>query len=435
MKMSLVAIVLALAVVTAAQTTAAPPAQTPTASQPATAAPVIKDPAEYNAYMGAMQQQDPNAKISGLEAFLVQYPNSVVKTDALELLMGAYQQTANQAKTLETAQRVIQASPNNVRALALLAYTMRVKAQGEAAGPGQVQDLADAKQYGEKGLQALQTFTKPDGVSAADFEKLKTQMAAIFNSAIGIAALTAKDFPTATKALRIAVDSNPTDFSLVYPLALAYLQSTPPDYLNGIWYAARASVVAPTPQYQQGIEKYARSQYNKYHAGEDGWAEVLAQAKASATPPPGFTIKPAPTPAEQAATLVQSKAPKDMSFAEWQLVLSSGKQEDADKVWAAIKGVPLQMRGQVIKATATEIQIAASTDDIEKKLADIVLVMTGPIPARLMPKDNSQLDFGGTPVSYTPTPFMMTMDNGTLLKAATPEPPKRPPVHRRPPVR
>ena len=123
-----------------------------------------------------------------------------------------------------------------------------------------------------------------------------------------------------------------------------------------------------------------------------------------------------------------------MSFAEWQLVLSSGKQEDADKVWAAIKGVPLQMRGQVIKATATEIQIAASTDDIEKKLADIVLVMTGPIPARLMPKDNSQLDFGGTPVSYTPSPFVMTMDNGTLLKAATPEPPKRPPVHHRPPV-
>src|SRR5437763_15752961 len=49
----------------------------------------IKDPADYNAYLGAVQQQDVNAKISGLEAFLTQYPNSVMKQDALELLMGS----------------------------------------------------------------------------------------------------------------------------------------------------------------------------------------------------------------------------------------------------------------------------------------------------------------------------------------------------------
>src|SRR5205823_13440237 len=39
----------------------------------------IKDPAEYNAYAGAVQQSDPAAKISGLEAFLTQYTNSVMK--------------------------------------------------------------------------------------------------------------------------------------------------------------------------------------------------------------------------------------------------------------------------------------------------------------------------------------------------------------------
>ncbi len=45
----------------------------------------IKDPAEYNAYVGAVQQTDAAAKVSGLEAFLTQYPNSVMKEDALEL--------------------------------------------------------------------------------------------------------------------------------------------------------------------------------------------------------------------------------------------------------------------------------------------------------------------------------------------------------------
>src|SRR5208282_3383021 len=47
----------------------------------------------------AADQTDAAAKVSGLEAFVTQYPNSVMKEDALELLMGAYQQMLGQAKT------------------------------------------------------------------------------------------------------------------------------------------------------------------------------------------------------------------------------------------------------------------------------------------------------------------------------------------------
>src|SRR6516225_7930928 len=100
----------------------AAPAQQP-AGAPAPQKKEIKDPAEYNAYVGAVQQADPNAKISGLEAFLTQYPNSVMKEDALEVLMGAYQQTNNVAKMGVAAQRVLAVNPNNVRALALLTYS------------------------------------------------------------------------------------------------------------------------------------------------------------------------------------------------------------------------------------------------------------------------------------------------------------------------
>ena len=58
---------------TAAPQNATPPAGTPAATTPqqsaAPAAPQqkkeIKDPAEYNAYVGAVQQTDPAAKVSG----------------------------------------------------------------------------------------------------------------------------------------------------------------------------------------------------------------------------------------------------------------------------------------------------------------------------------------------------------------------------------
>src|ERR1700704_3740729 len=443
MKKILVTAVLGFAVVAAGQVAPAQqpqgqPAQgQPAPGQPAqgqpgaspSQAPVIKDPAEYHAYGGAVQQNDPAAKISGLEAFLTQYPNSVMKTQALEILMGTYQQTGNQAKTLDAATKLVQADPNNVRALALLAYLKRVTAQ---AGQNPQQNLADAKKYGQQGLDALPKFNKPEGTSDADFQKMKDQMAGIFNAAVGIAACRDKEYAPAVKALRVAADGNPQDFSVVYPLALAYLGQTPPDYINGIWFAARAAAVAP-PQAQPQIEKYARSQYVKYHAGDDGWPQVLAAAKANPTPPADFTIKPAATPPEQAHKMVQDTTPDKMDFATWEFVLSNGSQQDQDTVWNAIKGKAVQMNGVVFKATPTQFEIAASSDDITAKKPDVTLNFEDTIPAKLIPKEGASLDFQGEPASYTPNPFMMVMEKGRLLKAAAPAAPaKKAPVHHKP---
>jgi tetratricopeptide (TPR) repeat protein len=429
MKTSLVAIVITFAAAASGQqATAQPQTQTaaPAQAQPAASQPQpkkeIKDPAEYNAYVGAVQQTDPTAKISGLEAFIAQYPNSVMKEDALELLMGTYQQAGKQDKVIDTANRLLAANPNNVRALALLAYSERA-----------AQKWADAKQHAERGLQALASMSKPDGVSDADFQKQKTQLGALLDSVAGFAALQLKDNATAEKDLRAAVEVDPNNVENVYPLALASLTATPEDDVNGLFFIARAINLVKDPAGKAQITKFGHAKYVKYHGSEEGWNELLALTATTPLPPAGFTIKQyvPPTAAEQAADLVKTKAPKDMSFAEWELVLSAGAPADAEKVWSAIKGVPLQMEGTVMKAAPTELQIAASQDDIDQKRADIVVAMGGTIPAKLMPQEGSTLDFEGTPVSYTPSPFVMTMEKGTLLTKAPPAT-KKPPVHHRP---
>src|SRR5437773_5638679 len=183
MKKILLAVVLGVTVVAVAQNPAQPAQGQPGApAQGQSQGPVIKDPAEYNAYVAAIQQKDPAAKISGLEAFLTQYPNSVMKEDALEALMGAYQQSNKAAKMTDTAQRVLQANPNNLRALALLAYTKRA---AEDANQNPQQNLAEGAKYAERGLQAMQTAPKPEGMSDADFDKLKKQTSVIFNGVDG----------------------------------------------------------------------------------------------------------------------------------------------------------------------------------------------------------------------------------------------------------
>jgi tetratricopeptide (TPR) repeat protein len=436
MKTSVLAIVLGCGLLAGAQDATQTQPAAPAGGQQQ-AAPEIKDPAEYNAYVAAVQQQDPNAKVSALEAVLTQYPNSVMKTTELELLMGTYQQTGNQAKVVDAAKRVIAADPNNVRALALLTYLAR---QNVAAGVNPQQSLSDLANYCAKGQAAVKSGQKPVGISDADYDKLKKQVSIIFDGGCGFAALQNKDYPKAQQNLKSAVDAESNDLQNVYPLAMSYLTATPPDSLNGLFYIARAASL-PGPSQAQ-IQAYGQKVYKNYHGSDEGWTDLLAAAKASPTPPPDLATKITkyvpPTPAQQAHDIVNGKTPdqiKQLSFGEWELVLAAGAPEDQDKVWSVIKNVPLQMEGNVLEVTSpTEIHIAASQDDIEQKRVDITLTMAGSIPPKLMPKVNDVFDFEGTPVSYTPTPFMMMMENGKLLKkaGATPPPTKKAPVRRRP---
>jgi len=413
MKTILLTVVLGVAVGAVAQDAAQQPAQGQAQPAGQSSGPVIKDPAEYNAYVAAVQQKDANAKISGLEAFLTQYPSSVMKNQAFEILMQTYQQANNSKKTIETAQKLVTSDSCNMKALALLAFYLRTLAQaGDPSG-----NLADAKKYAEQGQGCWSKVTDPE------ITKMKPTMDSIFGSAIGIADYVAKDYAGAATALRPVVDANPTDFSVVYPLALAYLNQTPPDYQNGIWFAARSAAVAPASA-APGIEKYARSQFVKFHAGDDGWAEFLAAAKAGGAQVP---VPPAPTPADQAHKMVQETAPDKMDFATWEFVLTNGTQADQDAVWNVIKGKAVQMVGTVISTEPDTFMIAGSSDDIDAKKADITLKFEDKIPAKMIPKDgDNNFQFQGEPASYTSSPFMMVMEKGRLLSAPKATPAKKP---------
>jgi len=251
---------------------------------------VINDPAEYNSYVDAIQQwnkQDPNATISKTEAFLTQYPNSVMKEEALELLMSAYGQTNNQAKVFDTAQRILEVNPNNLRALVMQAFTKRSQAE---AGQNPQENLADSVQYSTRGLEALKTAPKFYGMSDADFQKFKTQASAVFNAVVGISALQNKDYERAQTYLRDSVQANPDDLHNVYPLAVAYLTAGPTEKdVDGLFFIARAANLAQGNTKDQ-IATYGRSKYIRYHGSEDGWNGLLTMTATTALPPVGFTI-------------------------------------------------------------------------------------------------------------------------------------------------
>jgi hypothetical protein len=386
----------------------------------------IKDPAEYNEYTNAVGQSTPAAKAAAIEAFLTKYPNSVVKNDLLEQLMLAYQ--GDPVKMLDAADRLLAADPGNLRGLATAVYLEKTLAQ-QKPNPTDAQPILDkAAAQAQTGLSA----TKSGNMSDADFQKLKTATAPIFDSAIALDDANKKDYAGAiaayTNELKAYPDPTLTQsgpgLNDTYLLGQAYAQETPPDLKNAAWFFTRAAQFAPE-QAKPQIEKAAEYFYNKYHGSMDGYPAVQALAKTNLFPPPEYNPTPAPpppSPADLAAQTVASTPDlKTLSLGDQEFILFNGKPEDAQKVWDVLKGRRVQVPGTVISATPESVQLAVTEDNKQSKKADFTVNMKTPLKS--VPAIGSNVTYDATFDSYTPNPPMITLSDG--------EPPAKAPAARR----
>lgn len=426
MKKALVVVLLAFATVSfGQQPTQPPPGNTPASQK------VIKDPAEYNAYIAALNTTDPAAQGAAMDAFVKQYPQSIMLTDALEQAMNAYQKAGNQAKVEEEARRILQLTPNHINALAIVTFIDRAKAtNGDQAA------LKEMCAFAQNGLQQLPSWQKPEGVAPPDFEKLKTQMTDIFNGASGFCALQNKDFANARNFYVKAFQIDPNNFADVYQLAVADLEMNPMD-LSGLWYCGKAIQAAQklnSPQTVNSVVAYCKFKYHKYHGADDGWDQIVAETVTENAPPADFAahIKPAPTPCDLAVQAVQQNDPATLSFEDWEFILSKAacspaNQEAADKTWKAIqdkeKGgeARLKIPVKVISATKDSLEAAITDDNQKNNKADLHVEFEKPVVKP--PAVGATTDVIGVITKYTPDPFMFTMEKAELPAAKTP------PVH------
>ncbi len=385
----------------------------------------IKDPAEYNAYTNAVGQSTPAAKAAAIEAFLKQYPNSVVKAEMLEQLMVAYQ--GDPAKMLDAADRLLAVDPGNLRALATSVYLEETEAHSKT-NPADAQPILDkAAAQAQTGLSA----PKPPAMAEADYQKLKTATAPIFDSAIAQDDANKKDYSGAIAAYTNELKAYPSEAQTesgpglndTYLLGQAYAQQTPPDQKNAAWFFTRAAQFAP-PQAKPQIEAAAEYFYKKYHGSLDGYPAVQALAKTNLFPPAEYNPTPAPpppSPADLAAQTVASTPDlKTLSLADKEFILFNGKPDDAQKVWDTMKGNRVQVPGMVISATADSVQLAVTEDNKQSKKADFTINMKTPL--KVVPVIGANVTYDATFDSYTPTPPMITLNDGA-------PPPKAPAAH------
>lgn len=387
----------------------------------------IKDPAEYNAYISALNTTDAPARAAAMEAFAAQYPHSVVLIDALEQAMAAYQQAKNLSGVEKTARKILVVDPSNMRSLTVLTALMRAKAtSGDAAS------LQETCSTSRKAIEALPNTPRPEGMSDADFSAMRNQVAAVLYGAAGFCAMQSKDFASARDNYLKVIELDPGDLQDTYQLAIADLEMKPMD-VTGLWYCVKAINLANASQNLAGansIRGYCNAKYRKYHGSEEGWDKLVASISAQEkAPPAGFAVmvKAAPTPSEIACKAVEENKPEDLSFSDDEFILQHRddapcNKEAADKVWASIQAMQkqgaakLEIEVKVISATEDTLHAAMTDENQSANTADLQVTM-----AKKMlrpPAAGAKVKVIGVMKEYKLNPFIFIMEKGELSATA-----------------
>jgi tetratricopeptide (TPR) repeat protein len=267
-----------------------------TAQQAPSGQRTVHDPAEYNAYTAAINTQDATARAEGLEAFVQQYPKSLVLTNALEEEMAAWQAAGDSKQVMKVAKRLLAADAGNIRALGIVVALDRVNAaNGDNAA------LNEMCQDASGGMLAVPMWRQPANMAPADYVALSNLLNDIFIGAEGYCAVQEKNYSQGRDWLARALKIDPTNVQDTYQLAVADLESTPllPE---GFWYCARGIHLAESaaiPQDAGGMTAYCKAKYTKYHGADDGFDALLTSVADEDTPPPDFAAKIKPAPAAQ----------------------------------------------------------------------------------------------------------------------------------------
>ena len=395
------------------------------AAQAAPAGQVTLSQEEYNAYQAGVTATGPAAKAAAFEAYLKQYPNSTLKVEALNAILFADSNLNDKAKTLDAADRLLAVDPSNLRALTFEVFDRRADADALTDPTAKQAALDQVASFAQRGLAA----TAPKGMSDADFQALKKKTMPIFQSAIVDDDLAKKDNAAAITALTTELTSaDPAQLTAVgsvlqdeYTLANAYYTSTPPDFLDCSWYATRAGAYAPSTV-STSIKALATYCYQKYHGSQDGYDKFTALTQASVTPPATLatTITPAPKPEDMVRNLIATTPDlATLALSDKEFVLQYGQPADADKVFDTIKGKSVEIPGAVvIAATADQLQVAVSPDSVQGKAADFTFNMKTTLTK--VPAVGDTVTLSGTYTSYTQTPLMITMADGSVVEPKKP---------------
>ena len=209
--------------------------------------------AEYNSYMAASQEREPQQRIAALDAFVGRYPKSSLLPYVYTDYSTTYHELKNYPKTIEYADRLLGLGSRVEIETRLGAIATRSSAFMQSfrdTDANKERELTQARKAASQGVELLDELPMPLNITSEEFAKEKTTGKAFYHSVIGYASLELKDYNDAVTHLKLAAEAYPKDPIIFLRLGIAYLHTLAPHYLDGFSALARSAALKGPSQEQ-----------------------------------------------------------------------------------------------------------------------------------------------------------------------------------------
>lgn len=373
-----------------------------------------KDPAEYDLYKPITQTQDPKLWLESLDKWTKQYPQSELADIRRQLYLETYRQLGKTREAFNAAFDVQRDNPNNLFALSTIVGFIY---QLTPASPA---DLDIAERATTRILANLDGIyakeNRPTEMSDADAAKAKPDMRVFAQKTAGWIDWTRKDFKRAEVELAKAIALDPKQAQVSYWLGDAMLEqnkTNPEKQPIALYDFARAAAYdGPTslPAVdRQNLMAYLNTAYVKYHGSDEGLEKLLASARSSALPPPGFQIKSAAQIEKERIEAEQAFDKAHPERALWKDLKAALTAPAGDTYFETNMRDALvpRLKGKLV-ATSPAAKPKELVLAIENSAGDVTLKLDGALPGKMEP--GGEIEFEGIAKSFTKDPFMVTFE-------------------------
>jgi len=396
--------------------------------------PQWKDRAEYDLVDSIGKEADANKKLQLLNQWKEKYPATEFKKMRQALYLQTYQALNQPQNIYAAAKEILADDPKDVYALSMISFLT----------PVMTNTSPEALDLGEKAAQGVlaqldATFAadkKPAQMSADQWAAQRGLAEAQSHKTLGWIAMIRKDSPKAEDHFTQSLQKNAAQGDVSYWLGQTIIgEKKVEKYPLGLWHVARAAAYdgpgALPPQGRTAVNDYLTKAYTGFHGDNKGLDEVKAQAKTTALPPAGFSIKSVKEIHEAQLAQEEEFAKSNPMIALWKRIKDELAGPNGQQYFdSSMKEAQIpRLRGWVVEQRPKEILVAIS----DKTTPEITLQFDAPISGKVDP--GTELQFEGIGKSFTKEPFMVVMDvekkNVSGLPAAAP-PAKKPAAAKKP---
>lgn len=388
---------------------------------------------EYNTYMAAIQEKEPQQRITALDTFVQKYPNSSLLPYVYSGYSMAYEQLKDYPKTIEYSDRLLalgNAVDKQTQLGAIATRTSAFMLSFRNTDSDKERELAQARDAATRGIALLGEIPRPLNVTAEQFAQEEKTAKAFYDSVIGYTSLELKDFDGAVAHLKSAAETYQNDPVVFLRLGIAYLHATQPNYMDGFWALSR-SVSLKGPAEQQ-TQKYLVDQIQSYQ--QCGCRNLVEEESSGLV----------------SAALKQSERPNDLllpSAAELQKVRESAgpilddlqkDDEQSKKLWLAVCGLEFpEVAVKILESSHVDDTFVFKAfrspvlEEIQKARDANMEIKVASQPGLERLKAGDYVRFHGTLSAYQHSPFLLTWDKAQInLEDVPPEVTKKQTKHK-----